>query len=485
VAAALLSAGAAAVVVRRRGLALGCWVVSAGLLVLAAGVPTGAGPGTTFAAEAVAPLLPAAAALTLAHRPAAAGGWSRYAVWLAAAVALVAGPMRAISYDPFRDITCSIGCGPNPWAVISLGPSMHQWLAYPAMAIPALLAVAALLGRDLVLALLALLASVALTRDVADAGMLLAGAVIGAGLALVVGADAGQVLASRARVRDLADALASGTDAEATLRRELGLPELRVVYTLSGRHAGEGVSVQLGGGVQAWVDPGDGAVSRALLESAMRGPARLAMENGALRLEVAARAAEVEESRRRVVARAEQERHRLERDLHDGAQQLVLALGVELRDRAVSAPEPDRQLLLEGVETVRQVLDDLRSLAYDLHPSGLGPHDLGEVLLAAADGCPGDVRVVCEVTRSVPPGLEYAVGLLVRGLRLADAPVVVRVADARDGLAIELTGAADVPRDVQDVFAVLGGGIDRARSGENQWSGWMPLAMDAEEVEVR
>ena len=137
---------------------------------------------------------------------------------------------------------------------------------------------------------------------------------------------------------------------------------------------------------------------------------------------MAARAAEVEESRRRVVARAEQERHRLERDLHDGAQQLVLALGIELRDAAVNAPEADRQLLLEGVETTRQVLDDLRSLAHDLHPSGLGPHDLGEALLAAADACPGDVRVVCEVTRSVPPGLEYAIALLVRGLHPGTPP---------------------------------------------------------------
>jgi signal transduction histidine kinase len=404
---------------------------------------------------------------------------------LAAVVALVAGPMRAISYDPFRDITCSLGCGPNPWVVISLGPSMHHWLAYPALAIPALLAVAALLGRDPVLALLA---SATVILQAADAGMLLAGTVIGAGLALVVGADAGQVLASRARVRDLAQALASSTDAEATLRRELGLPGLRVTYTLPGGAAGGGAGVQLGGGVQAWVDPGDGAVSPALLESAMSGAARLALENGALRLEVAARATEVEESRGRRGAPAPPERHRLERDLHDGAQQLVLALGIELRDAAVNAPEADRKLLLEGVETTRQVLDDLRSLAHDLHPSGLGPHDLGEVLLAATDACPGDVRVVCEVTRSVPPGLEYAIALLVRGLHLADAPVLVRVTDARDRLAIEVAGAADVPRDVQDVFAVLGGRIDRARHGETGWSGWLPTTPDtvhAEELEVR
>ena len=170
------------------------------------------------------------------------------------------------------------------------------------------------------------------------------------------------------------------------------------------------------------MNPGDGDVSPALLESATSGPARLALENGALRLEVAARAAEVEESRRRVVARAELERHRLERDLHDGAQQLVLALGIELRDSAASAPESDRQLLLDGVEMTRQILDDLRSLAHDLHPSGLGPHDLGEVLLSAADACSGDVRVVCEVTRSVPPSLEYAVGLLVRGVLLGGRP---------------------------------------------------------------
>jgi signal transduction histidine kinase len=401
-------------------------------------------------------------------------------VWVVAAAALVAGPMRAISYDPFRDLTCSLGCGPNPWAVINLGEDLHRWLAYPALAVPVLLAVASLLGRDLALALLAL--STGLLAAL-GAGLLLSGAVIGACLALVVGADTGRVLASRARVRDLAEALASGTDAEATLRRELGLPGLRVTYTLPGGTAGDGVGVQLGGGVQAWVDPGDGAVSPALLESAMSGPARLALENGALRLEVAARAAEVEESRRRVVARAELERHRLERDLHDGAQQLVLALGIELRDAAASALDADRQLLFDGVETTRQVLDDLRSLAHDLHPSGLGPHDLGEVLLAAADACRGDVRVVCEVTRSVPPSLEYAVGLLVRGLHPGDAPVAVRVTDARDRLAIDVVGGADVPLDVQDVFAVLGGRIDPDSPGETGWSGWLPFTSDRVHVQ--
>ena len=405
-------------------------------------------------------------------------------MWLAGAAALLAGPARAITYDPFRDLTCSLDCGPNPWAVISLGPSVHDWMALPALAVPALLTLAALLGRDPALALLAL-STVVLVA--ADAGLLLTGTVVGTCLAVVVGTNAAQVLANRARVRDLAQALASSTDAEATLRRELGLPGLRVVYTLPGRPAGEGVGVQLGGGVQAWVDPGDEGVSPTLLQSAMSGPARLALENGALGLEVVARAAEVEESRRRVLARAEQERHRLERDLHDGAQQLVLALGIELRDAAAGACEADRQLLLEGVETTRQVLDDLRALAHDLHPSGLGPHDLGEALLAAADACAGDVRVVCEVTRSVPPSVEYAVGLLVRGLHPGVAPVVVRVTDARDRLAIEVAGDADVPLDVQDVFAVLGGRIDRARPGENRWSGWLPTpaALDAEELEVR
>ena len=122
-------------------------------------------------------------------------------VWVVAAAAMVAGPVRAISYDPFRDLTCSIGCGPNPWAVVNLDANLHHWLSYPALAVPVLLAVAALLGRDLALALLAL--SMGLVAAL-GAGLLLSGTVIGACLALVVGADAGRVLASRARVRDLA-----------------------------------------------------------------------------------------------------------------------------------------------------------------------------------------------------------------------------------------------------------------------------------------
>ena len=87
------------------------------------------------------------------------------------------------------------------------------------------------------------------------------------------------------------------------------------------------------------------------------GPARLALENSRLAAEAAVRAEELTESAGRLVARAEQSRRSIERDLHDGAQRHVLNLGMAIQaDRAL--PELVRK---QAAVTVRSVLDQLRT----------------------------------------------------------------------------------------------------------------------------
>ncbi len=109
---------------------------------------------------------------------------------------------------------------------------------------------------------------------------------------------------------------------------------------------------------------------------------RLSGENSRLEAEIEAHLTEVLASRARVVAAADAERRRVERNLHDGAQQQLVALALELRlleARAKSSGNAELgQGLSEAGESLSTALGDLRELARGLHPqvlatSGLGP----------------------------------------------------------------------------------------------------------------
>ena len=93
-----------------------------------------------------------------------------------------------------------------------------------------------------------------------------------------------------------------------------------------------------------------------------------------LRLETAQALHEAEASRRRLVAAHDEERHRLERDLHDGAQQRLVALGMTLRRVQRRLPEQDGALaeVFDGsVAELQAAVSELRQLAHGLRPSSL------------------------------------------------------------------------------------------------------------------
>ena len=108
--------------------------------------------------------------------------------------------------------------------------------------------------------------------------------------------------------------------------------------------------------------------------------ARLLLENARLQAEVRAQLLEVRESRSRIVEAANEARVRLERDLHDGAQQRLLAIGLALN--LLETRPGDEEILRNAREEVTGALAELRALAAGIHPSVLT--DLG--LLAALDG---------------------------------------------------------------------------------------------------
>jgi signal transduction histidine kinase len=131
-----------------------------------------------------------------------------------------------------------------------------------------------------------------------------------------------------------------------------------------------------------WLGIADLAVARRLL-----GPDRLA-----------ARVGELERSRAAVVVSAEEERRRIERDLHDGAQQRLVALAMQLgraRSRFGSDPDGARALLDEAHSEAKLALAELRDLARGLHPAVLTDRGLDAALSGLAARSP--IPVVVEV----------------------------------------------------------------------------------------
>ncbi len=116
--------------------------------------------------------------------------------------------------------------------------------------------------------------------------------------------------------------------------------------------------------------------------------------------DLAARVVELERSRERVVDAAEAERRRIERDLHDGAQQRLVALAMELgRAKAKFADDLDaaRELVDQAHAQAKEALTELRNLVRGVHPPVLTERGLDAALSGLAALCPVPVEVHVDV----------------------------------------------------------------------------------------
>ncbi|MGB6457386.1 MAG: histidine kinase [Streptosporangiaceae bacterium] len=128
--------------------------------------------------------------------------------------------------------------------------------------------------------------------------------------------------------------------------------------------------------------------------------------------ELRAQAEALRESRARIVASGDAERRRLERNLHDGAQQNLVALAVGLRlARDVLTDEPDAaaQMLDELAENLKVTISDLRDLAHGIYPPLLADSGLAKALGAAATRSPLGVRVTAAGIGRYSADIEAAV----------------------------------------------------------------------------
>jgi signal transduction histidine kinase len=127
--------------------------------------------------------------------------------------------------------------------------------------------------------------------------------------------------------------------------------------------------------------------------------------------DLARRVSELEVSRGAALDSAEAERHRIERDLHDGAQQRLVALAMDLgraRERFDSDPVRARQLVDDAHEEAKAALAELRNLARGIHPAILTDRGLDAALSAVVARCPVPVSLSIDLPRRPPTPVESA-----------------------------------------------------------------------------
>ena len=117
----------------------------------------------------------------------------------------------------------------------------------------------------------------------------------------------------------------------------------------------------------------------------------------------------IDPSRARIVTAADEARRRLERDLHDGAQQQLISLALTLRQaQARARGTPAQELVAEALEQLQEALAELRDLARGIHPAVLSERGLAAALevLAARTPVPVELRAPQE---RVAPAAEAAI----------------------------------------------------------------------------
>lgn len=354
-----------------------------------------------------------ARALALAVGPLTVAGLALMArSWVGAALAASVGLLHALAYDPFRDLGCARVCLEVP-ATLAMPTARLTLLMALGLTVTAAFVLRSALRRGgLTLAAAAGtigLATMAVVRwrttgDAdAYANLLLAAVPVPGLVAVPLVATRVSIARRRSAVRRLARHLAEDPD---------GLLELADSVDVTLLSAGQ----------------------------------QLGLRNAELAAEARARLAEVQESQRRVVAAADAERRRIERDLHDGAQQRLVGVLFQLSGQGRDEVE----------QQIREVLADLRNFSHSTFPPVLEEEGLEAALAELAATSDAEVRLDIQLAGPVPPEHARAVYALVS---LADSGTVdVSVVSRKDRLDVTVFGMARLDLgDLEDRFGALGG----------------------------
>jgi signal transduction histidine kinase len=146
------------------------------------------------------------------------------------------------------------------------------------------------------------------------------------------------------------------------------------------------------------------------LLAAFGAAAGIALQNGRLYAEQRAHLEELKGSRARVIEAGQKERQRLERDLHDGAQQRLVALSLELSllEKQLSGDANAQTRLDQARREIAVSLEELRAVSGGLHPAVLSGHGLEVALESIAARAPVPVRLTVVLASRLPEPIEVA-----------------------------------------------------------------------------
>ena len=269
---------------------------------------------------------------------------------------------------------------------------------------------------------------------------------------------------------------------EATLARAVGDPDLRVGYWTDDGYVGaDGLPLRESeagrqrtelasrGRPVAILIHDSHSLPADLLAEHFGPQARLAIQNESLQLQLHRRVEELRASRRRIVEAGEAERRRLERDLHDGAQQLLLALSFELRrgERAAAAAgDATSTALFSGArDAASRTLEELRALAHGIHPGILTGAGLEEALISYAATVTPSPGLTFDLAGRLPEDTESAVYAIVTGLIRAAPGASVSIGRDADTVRVFVDAFEDAPESVLDRLGAAGGSTVKSSQG--------------------
>jgi signal transduction histidine kinase len=266
-----------------------------------------------------------------------------------------------------------------------------------------------------------------LTASIAAFGLVPFAFLLGLARSAILGRGAlGELVGDLTEARD-------SDEAREALRRALGDPSLELAFRQPDGEDyvdadGRPVTLPGPGGVRSFAPVNaDGEAVAAIVFDAMlvddpqlveavSTTAALAIEKHKLDAELRAKLEELRASRERIVEAASDERRRLERNLHDGAQQRLVSLALELRmarDRLGSDTQEAGEMLDAAAGELEVALGELRELARGIHPAILSDRGLGAALESLAARTPFEVEIEAVPSDRLPENVELAAYLLV------------------------------------------------------------------------
>ena len=224
---------------------------------------------------------------------------------------------------------------------------------------------------------------------------------------------------------------------------------------------------------------------------------RLSAELADRLVQIEAQAGELAASRMRLVKAQEVERRRLERDLHDGVQQELVALIAKVRlarNQLARDPELAEGTLADLQAGIQRALTDLREVAHGVHPAVLGSRGLVDAVEAIAGRMPLGVRVKADsgvrsaryapeiegaayyvVAEGLANVLKHAgAGQATVSISAENSHLTVEVADDGHGFAVGTTPESGL-RGLRDRVEALGGGLGvESRTDGTRLEAWLP-----------